>query len=71
MEGIHRELTGEAKDFTRWDDVEMAYLQIDWDDESYRRFLELSREFVEGDTETTSESYFDIVEPEKTCWKQL
>lgn len=65
MEGIHRELTGEAKDFTRWDDVEMRYLQMDWDDESYRRFLELSREFVEGDTETTSESYFDIVEPEE------
>lgn len=65
MEGIHRELTGEAKDFTRWDDVEMLYLQRDWDDESYRRFLVLSREFVEGDTETTSESYFDIVEPEE------
>ena len=65
MEGIHRELTGEAKDFTRWEDVEMSYLQRDWDDESYRRFLELSREFVEGDTETTSESYFDIVEPEE------
>jgi hypothetical protein len=65
MEGIHRELTGEAQDFTRWEDVEMSYLQRDWDDESYRRFLELSREFVEGDTETTSESYFDIVEPEE------
>jgi hypothetical protein len=65
MEGIHRELTGEAKDFTRWEDVEMSYMQRDWDDESYRRFLELSREFVEGDTETTSESYFDIVEPEE------
>lgn len=65
MEHIHRELTGEVQDFTRWDDVEMAYLQMDWDDKSYRRFLELSREFVEGDTETTSESYFDIVEPDE------
>jgi len=65
MEGIHKELTGEAKDFTRWEDVEISYLQRDWDDESYQRFLELSREFVEGDTETTSESYFDIVEPEE------
>jgi len=63
MKGIHRELTGEAQDFTRWEDVEMEYLQMDWDDEAYQRFLELSREFVEGDTETTSESYFDIVEP--------
>lgn len=29
MEGIHRELTGKAQDFTRWEDVEMAYLQMD------------------------------------------
>jgi len=64
MEGIHSELTGESRDFTRWDDVEKTYLQMEWDGETYHRFLELSREFVEGNTETTSESYFDIVEPE-------
>lgn len=65
MEGIHEELFGEPRDFTRWDDVEKAYMEIDWDDETYSRFLELAREFVEGDTETMSESYFDIVEPEE------
>lgn len=65
MERIHEQFTGETKSFTRWSDVEKAYLKKEWDDESYRRFLELSREFVEGDTETTSESYFDIVEPKQ------
>lgn len=65
MERIDRELTGDPQDFTRWEDVERAYLQMDWDDESYLRFLNLSREFVEEDMETASEAYFDIVEPEE------
>lgn len=65
MQTIHSKLTGESRNFTRWEDVEMTYIQMEWDDESYSRFLELSREFVEGDTETISESYFDIVEPEE------
>lgn len=64
MKGIHEELTGESRTFTRWEDVEQRYLQMDWDGDKFQRFLELSRDFVEGDTETSSESYFDIVEPE-------
>lgn len=65
MERIHSELFGESGDFTQWKDVEREYLQVEWDAESYRRLLELSRDFVEGDTETKSEAYFDIVDPEE------
>jgi hypothetical protein len=64
MMGIHQELTGESKRFHRWEDVELEYLQMDWNDDTFLRFLEIAREFVEGDTEQISESYFDIVKPD-------
>lgn len=40
-------------------------MEMDWNDQMYIQFLEIAREHVEGDTETVSESYFDIVEPEE------
>lgn len=64
MKRIHTEFTGEKRDFTRWDGAETTYLKMDWNGEDYRRFLELAREYVEGDTEEMSEAYFDITEPE-------
>lgn len=65
MERIHQDLTGRSEDFHQWEDVEKKYMQMDWDGQKYIQFLEIAREHVEGDTETVSESYFDIVEPEE------
>lgn len=65
MKDIHRRFTGENKDFGRWENVEKQYLKMEWDQERYTEFLEISRDVVEEDVTEISEAYLDILEPEE------
>ena len=64
MELIHRQFTGNEVNFSEWNDVVEHYRSMDWDGESFERFLNISRDTIESNVKQITESYLNITEPE-------
>lgn len=71
MEEIHQRITGEERDFTRWNKVAGLYAGMDWNHDQFRRFLQIAKETVEGGIDEIAETYFEIVVPENITRTEL
>ncbi|MDZ5810355.1 hypothetical protein U4E84_03175 [Halorubrum sp. AD140] len=65
MNQIHAEYTGSDGNFTRWEQAQKEYGDMDWDENSFEGFLRICRSVVEGDIDEIAEAYLDILGPEE------
>lgn len=65
MDNIYQRLVGERKNFSRWHDTEREFLELEWDEELSRRFLEYAKNEIEENQDTISQAYLDIIHPEE------
>lgn len=63
MQNIHRRVTGEREDFTRWDNVKDLYGTTDWDEEKFDEFLKAAKTRIEEGMDELPETYFNILQP--------
>jgi hypothetical protein len=65
MNQIHAEYTGSDGDFTRWEQAQKEYANMDWSENTFEEFLRICRSVVEGDIDEIAEAYLDILEPKE------
>lgn len=65
MDNIYQRLVGDRKNFSRWHDTEQKFLEIEWDEETSRQFLEYAKNEIEESKDTISQAYLDIIGPEE------
>lgn len=63
VERIYQNLTNDPVEFSSFDEVEEAFIEIDWNDSTLLQFVDQVKQVVEKGENRVPETYFDIVEP--------